>query len=169
MLELQQVASNENRPSWQQQQQQYQWQQQQQQQQELNKFQLNLLLCLGFCTLPYHTEMYIKCHFYDLKTCLCTLSLAIVSWDHQCCILFKPVFLNRWGRDPFFVASSPLCVTKTWVIGIFLYLWVSKLFHSVLWVANYQMLRTTKLRKCHHILYPLWIRRLISREDCSHD
>jgi len=60
MLELQQVASNENRPSRQQQQQQYQ---RQQQQQELNKFQLNLLLCLGFCTLPYHPERYIKCHF----------------------------------------------------------------------------------------------------------
>lgn len=58
MLELQQVASNENRPSRQQQQQQQY--QRQQQQQELNKFQLNLLLCLGFCTLPYHPERYIK-------------------------------------------------------------------------------------------------------------
>ena len=57
--------------------------------------------------------------------------------------------LNRWGATHFWVAGTYFWVAKTCVI-VLLYLCLGRqiVHYSVLWVANYQTLRTTGLDHC---------------------
>ena len=55
------------------------------------------------------------------------------------------MFLNRRVATHFWVAGTHFRVAKTCIIVVFNSVWVVKLFNLILWVANYEMLRTTDI------------------------